>query len=306
MSENDKNDLTLPRGYEDLFDDKPEEKSNLKPEDRELLEKFSEGLKAYMEHRKACTIQDWYFYRLGDDIHYGHTTGYYASHEPTHNTIEFGSEFDGFQNQLRFLKAVTGYVEEFKLNQSCYNCMYYIPDWSEYHEDSWIRNHCWILDPNSYQNYDMRRYYRDKEQTIKHHCSEKKPCEYYTERETPLESPIDYTQYDMVANEWHKLNSVNGWSFWVAKNVPEYHDRDIALAKHLESQQIIFLGVGKNGLENSLKLFHSVTGKKDVSRIGSCFSCKNYPDLKEDICKANHIMKGPKECKDYTDKYPRE
>lgn len=313
INKDDDNDKVYPTDYDNLKKDTIE--GELDDEQKKLLETFIKGIEDYTRHREENNINGWYFHTTPDDFYYLHDTGFYVEHLPTSRTIRLGSEYEGLMNSLRFLQAITEPLKELPLKDSCYNCAYYLPD--EYFEQQTTLSRlshgirCFRLHPDSnYNDYKLPPYLTEgtgisKERMLleeKHLL--RQACEFHHSLENPRQH-YDYTQYDKLPTEWHRLNSINDWSLFVCKSIKDYRRGpsadDIYLARHMKNNQTIYMGLNTKGYENSMNLFHAIAGNKNIDKLGSCRTCQHYPEkTKEDICLKNQFMK--EQCKHYTKK----
>lgn len=288
--------------------------NELTPEQKNILKEFLKGYDEYIEHKKSHTINGWYVHDCHDDLRYLHDTGYYAEHISTGQEISLGSEYDGLMNSLRFLKAITGQEGSTNVNDCCYNCGYYLTD-DYFNDHNTLLCHAhgcrcyWILQEASYimeipcDTGDMHLNPERKRELEENHLL-RKACEFHYTRTQPL--PVtDYTAYDKLNNRWHELNSVNDWSLFTARDITDYRpgpsSDDVYLARHIPTNQLIYMGLNENGYKNSVKLYHALIGQSKIQGT-SCTSCTYYPnETKEDICLKNHLMP-IKSCNDYTKK----
>lgn len=302
-NKDDDKDKVYPIDYDNLKKDTIEWEPD--DEQKKLLEAFIKGIEDYTRHREENNINGWYFHTTPDDFYYRHDTGFYVEHLPTSRTINLGSEYEGLMNSLRFLQAITEPLKELPLKDSCYNCAYYLTD--EYLE----RNHhilsrhglrCHrITEESRYNDYC---YEPEKREEFHEKHKLRQACEFHHSLDNPRQY-YDYTQYDKLPTEWHRLNSINDWSLFVCKGIKDYRRGpsadDIYLARHMKNNQTIYMGLNTKGYENSMNLFHAIAGNKNIDKLGLCRTCQHYPEkTKEDICLKNQFMK--EQCKHYTKK----
>ena len=289
--------------------------NELTPEQKNIFKEFLKGYDEYMEHKKSHTINGWYVHDCHDDLRYLHDTGYYAEHISTGQEISLGSEYDGLMNSLRFIEAISGQEGIINMNDCCYNCSYYLTDdyFNDYNTLLCHAHGCrcyWILQEVSHYitgiptDNDYRDMAPDNKRMLEENHLLRKACEFHYTRTQPL--PVtDYTVYDELNNRWHELNSVNDWSLFTARDIKDYRpgpsSDDVYLARHIPTNQLIYMGLNENGYKNSVKLYHALIGQSKIQGT-SCTSCTYYPnETKDDICLKNHLMP-IKSCNDYTKK----
>ena len=289
--------------------------NELTPEQKDFFKEFLKACDEYMEHKKSHTINGWYVHDCHDDLRYLHDTGYYAEHISTGQEISLGSEYDGLMNSLRFIEAITGQEGSTNVNDCCYNCSYYLTD-DYFDGGNTLLRHAhgcrcyWIMqEVSSYitgipTDNDYMDMAPDNKRMLEENHLLRKACELHHTRTQPL--PVtDYTVYDELNNRWHELNSVNDWSLFTARDIKDYRpgpsSDNIYLARHIPTNQLIYMGLNENGYKNSMKLYHALIGQSKIQGT-SCTSCTYYPnETREDICLKNHLMP-IKSCNDYTKK----
>ena len=280
----------------------------LNEEQKKLLETFASQLEQYIQHRKDNSINGWYFNVSPDSFEYGHDCGYSVTHLPTDQTIELGCEKQGLMQSIRFLQAITNNPLSVETKDKCYDCIYYIPD-EAFDEWDHFRGHgcrCYRLVPKNewLDEYRYQPKLRVERMEIPH--MHRTPCEFFEKRKTPIKI-TDYSEYDTLPNDWHELNSINDWSLFTYRKDPE--KSALHFAKHIPTGNLIYMGMGRgfrsDGYENSTRLYHALIGKKDNRRTG-CSSCIHFPDLEEDFCRKNHLIKDSNECDDYENKYRKD
>lgn len=271
---------------------------NLDDERKHFLHEFVNSLEDYIQHQKKSALNGWHIYFESNNIRYKGDKSYTAHHLPTDRFITLGSEYTGLMNTLHFINALVYdtvisdelsnlIIENIDLDKvHCYDCRYY--------DEYGVYFKCQLIEESMGTFRELNLNGEDYERRI--------ACENYV-KGTNLQF-IDFNEYDISTDDWHNMNSVNDWSFFVYHDINENDDNvvDLYFVKHLPSTEIIFLGRDGNsrhgGKRNSIELYQAIIGQKDITRLGSCFSCKNY--IKdENVCKANHLMIG--KCSDYND-----